>query len=273
MVQCTSRTCEFRRTTTDFGSSDEVRRNMDQTRILELMDEAIAEARKSVSEDDRIHPKVGAVLAGPDGRILFRGHRGELSGEGEHAEYVVLTKAADHDVELSQCSLFVTLEPCTRRGEEKIPCAVRVALSHVGRVYIGMLDPNPHITGRGESFLLSHTEVERFPYHKQRILLAMNEQFIAQHRHEHIPSVSLLLDPDVPSALNLLLAGRREGILHQSMDLISGSEGPVWIMAGRLSWLRELHLAIVLAPFSAPWRALQRGGGVGKFRGRGAIVG
>ena len=31
------------------------------------------------------------------------------------------------------------------------------------------------------------------------------------------------------------------------MDLITESTGSVWILAGRLSWLRELQLAIVLA--------------------------
>ncbi len=44
---------------------------MDYKRTLELMDIAINEADKcKKAEDSRPHPKVGAVLAGPDGNVL-----------------------------------------------------------------------------------------------------------------------------------------------------------------------------------------------------------
>jgi len=219
---------------------------MDAKRVDELMDLAIVEARRSKPEDSRDHPYVGAVLASENGEVLATAYRG-MDGRGRHAEYNLFRQIEGNRYNLRRCTLFVTLEPCIRRGEEKIPCAVRVAMSGVGRVYIGTLDPNPQITGRGEMFLLTHTEVERFPYQKQKELLDLNSGFFAKHAHEHIPAVSsLLIDPDNMGTLSLL-AGQREGILQQSMDLIVGSSGPVWILAGRLSWLRELQFALVLA--------------------------
>ena len=48
---------------------------------------AVAEARKSVAEDDKPHPKVGAIAV-RDGRVLAVAHRGEMSGC--HAEYILL---------------------------------------------------------------------------------------------------------------------------------------------------------------------------------------
>lgn len=219
---------------------------MDAKRVDELIDLAIAEAGKSKPEDGRDHPFVGAVLASEDGAVLATAFRGMNDG-GKHAEYNLFREVEGKGYDLQQCTLFVTLEPCIRRGENKIPCAVRVAMSGVRRVYIGTLDPNPQITGRGEMFLSAHTEVERFPYRKQKELLTLNAAFFSQYRHEHIPAVSsLLIDPDNRGNLSLL-NGQREGILQQSMDLIVGSSGAVWIMAGRLSWFRELQLALVLA--------------------------
>jgi Cytidine and deoxycytidylate deaminase zinc-binding region len=56
----------------------------------EFMEMAIEEARKSVGQDRRAHPKVGAVVV-KGGRVLAAAHRGEL-GEGEHAEYTALER-------------------------------------------------------------------------------------------------------------------------------------------------------------------------------------
>jgi len=51
---------------------------------------AIAEARKSVAEDDRLHPHVGVVIV-RDGKVLSTGHRGE-TGDGDHGEYCAIKK-------------------------------------------------------------------------------------------------------------------------------------------------------------------------------------
>jgi len=105
---------------------------------------AIEEARKSVPEnDDRPHPLVGAVVV-KDGKVLATAYRGEA--EGNHAEYITLEKKLD-DAALVGATVYTTLEPCTTQNHPKIPCADRLIERKVARVVIGMLDPNPNITG------------------------------------------------------------------------------------------------------------------------------
>lgn len=143
-------------------------------------------------------------------------------------------------------SLFVTLEPCTRRGVEKVPCAVRVAESRVGAVYIGTLDPNPQITGRGELFLSSHTTVDRFPAELKRELTSLNDDFFGLHIHGHVPSVSPYAGGR-GGTFRPVLASQREGLLQQSLDLMTGSEGDLFVFAGGLSWLREMQVGLLSA--------------------------
>jgi pyrimidine deaminase RibD-like protein len=106
---------------------------MDDQLKLVLMREAVIEAHKSQAEDGRTHPLVGAIITDDEGKILLRAHRGE-NGEGGHAEYLIFEKARKEGIDVSEKTLFVTLEPCTRRGPGKIPCAVRVGNSGVRRL-------------------------------------------------------------------------------------------------------------------------------------------
>ena len=110
---------------------------------------AIEEARKSVPEDDRVHPKVGVVVV-KDGRVLATAHRGEVPQC--HGEYIALEKKLA-DVSLVGSTVYTTLEPCTSRHHPKVPCAVRLSERKVARVVIGMLDPDDRISGRGQRSL------------------------------------------------------------------------------------------------------------------------
>jgi len=112
---------------------------------------AIEEALKSVSEDDRPHPKVGAVVV-KGGRVLSKAHRGEIPKC--HAEYIALEQKLADDL-VAGATVYTTLEPCTTRKHPKIPCAERLVERKVSRVIIGMLDPNPDIRGQGELLLLN----------------------------------------------------------------------------------------------------------------------
>lgn len=151
------------------------------------MSESIAESRLSVPEDKGIHPYVGAVLADANGAVIARAHRGDHA-PGAHAEYSLFRKLPPN-FDLSQCTIFVTLEPCTRRGAGKVPCANRVAISGVGRVYIGMLDPNQAIQGDGERLLINTPGliVERFPDRFRREIQLLNKDFVDKQDKARLP--------------------------------------------------------------------------------------
>jgi len=176
----------------------------------ELMWLAIAEAKKSIAEDDGVHPHVGAVIADGNGEVIATAYRGE-SGSGRHAEFVVLSKAQESGANLCEAELFVTLEPCTARGPGKKPCAQRIKESGIRRVHIGMLDPNPQILGRGEMALRwGHLSVERFPSELITELEAVNAEFVRVQREAHIPTTSLYVTTQIPDII--LQELQREGL-------------------------------------------------------------
>jgi pyrimidine deaminase RibD-like protein len=113
----------------------------------EFMKIAIDEAQKCESEDKRPHPMVGAVVV-KDGKVLAAGYRGEFS-PGDHAEFTVLEKKLEDEI-LAGATVYTTLEPCTTRNHPKVPCAERLIERKIAKVVIGMLDPDPRITGKGQ---------------------------------------------------------------------------------------------------------------------------
>jgi pyrimidine deaminase RibD-like protein len=144
-----------------------------------FMELAINEARKSVGEDGRAHPKVGAVVV-KDGIVLASAHRGEL-GMGDHAEYTALERKLP-DESIAGATIYTTLEPCTTRKPPKIPCAERLIQRKVKRVVIGMLDPNPAIRGNGMLSLRKHNiEVALFPSDLMAVLEELNRDFSSAH--------------------------------------------------------------------------------------------
>jgi ATP-dependent DNA helicase RecG len=94
-------------------------------------------------------PLVGAVLVFPNGKFI-EAHRGHY-GSGDHGEFSLLEKSGE--LIPAGSTLYVTLEPCSKRGDGKTPCADRIIAAGIGHVVIGIHDPNPDIYGEGEARL------------------------------------------------------------------------------------------------------------------------
>lgn len=145
-----------------------------------FMERAIENAKKSVCEEGRVSPKVGALIA-RDGQIVAEAYRGEL-GKGEHAEYTLLERKLA-GVNLEGATLYTTLEPCTIRRDPKLPCAKRIIARKIRKVVIGILDPNRAIQGEGEQMLLdAGVDVGRFQSDLMRSIKELNRDFTTLHR-------------------------------------------------------------------------------------------
>src|SRR5713101_5193158 len=89
----------------------------------------------------------GAVVV-RDGNVLATGYRGE-TGDGRHAEFCALKKINDDvdNVDLSGCTVYTTLEPCSKRKPPKKPCASRLINAKAARVVSGMPDKDKEVYG------------------------------------------------------------------------------------------------------------------------------
>ena len=141
------------------------------------------------------NPMVGAVLVAPSDspmegeRILAEGWH-ERFGEG-HAEvncFRSLEKSNYRDIDLSKCTLFVSLEPCSHYGKTP-PCAKLIIEKGVGRVVVGMLDPNPLVAGRGVK-MLREAGIEVVVGVLEKECRELNKRFLMLHEH-HRPYVVL----------------------------------------------------------------------------------
>lgn len=162
-----------------------------------LMELAVELASKCVSEEGRVSPKVGAVVA-RDGVVLAAAYRGEMK-PGEHAEYTLLERKLK-DVDLEGATLYSTLEPCTHRNHPKIACTDRVIARKLKRVVIGTLDPNATIRGLGELRLQeAGVEITRFEPDLVLQLREFNREFSALHPVRGIErEASQMMDPVKP---------------------------------------------------------------------------
>ena len=136
------------------------------------------------------NPMVGAVLVrNSDEQILAEGWH-ERYGEG-HAEvncFRHFDKSEYSGIDLSQCTLFVSLEPCSHYGKTP-PCAKLIIERGVGKVVVGMLDPNPLVAGKGVS-MLREAGIEVETGVCEEMCRALNKRFLCLHE-QHRPYVIL----------------------------------------------------------------------------------
>ncbi len=142
---------------------------------IKVMNDSIQEPR-----DDKVSPKVGAVLIKPDGSVETAS-RGELR-EGDHAEFTLLERK-NRAVPLDGSTLFATLEPCApkSRNHPKLGCAERILNARIKKVFVGIEDPDPKVDRKGIKYLLDNgIEVEMFDADLQEKIREANKQFIEE---------------------------------------------------------------------------------------------
>jgi diaminohydroxyphosphoribosylaminopyrimidine deaminase/5-amino-6-(5-phosphoribosylamino)uracil reductase len=157
-------------------------------RAVELSQLCVAESRPDVP------PKVGAVAVTANGALLGEAHRGARA-PGDHAEYCIIAQLGENSGALAGATVYTTLEPCTERSPDKIPCAQRLIDEGVAIVYVGLLDPDPRIRELGWS-KLGAAGIERrdFTAELREELRAINAQFIDRFRLGVGPSGTITFD-------------------------------------------------------------------------------
>jgi diaminohydroxyphosphoribosylaminopyrimidine deaminase/5-amino-6-(5-phosphoribosylamino)uracil reductase len=128
------------------------------------------------------NPAVGCVIV----------RNGEIVGEGwhrkagtPHAEVHALAMAGEKAV---GADVYVTLEPCSHHGRTP-PCAEALIGAGVARVFAGMVDPNPKVSGGGVR-MLEEACIQVVVGVLERECLALNEAF-AKHVTTGLPFVIL----------------------------------------------------------------------------------
>ncbi len=104
------------------------------------MHEAIKEAKKALKNDE---VPIGAVIV-KDGKIIARGYnKKEKNNDATcHAEIMAIKKASKvlNDWRLSECDMFVTLEPC-------VMCSGAIVSARINRVFYATKDNTTNLSG------------------------------------------------------------------------------------------------------------------------------
>ena len=114
----------------------------------EYMRRALELARKGEGHTSP-NPMVGCVVV-KDGRIISEGYH-EKYGEF-HAERNALTRCTE---DTAGADLYVTLEPCCHQGKTP-PCTDINIEKKIARVFVGSMDSNPLVAGKGVQILRDH---------------------------------------------------------------------------------------------------------------------
>ncbi len=92
------------------------------------------------------NPRVGCVLAAPNGEVIGQGFTQQAGGP--HAEVMALRDAASRGCDTRNATAYVTLEPCSHHGRTG-PCCDALVQAGVSKVVASLGDPNPLVAGHG----------------------------------------------------------------------------------------------------------------------------
>jgi tRNA(adenine34) deaminase len=127
------------------------------------MDDALAEARAAQAADE---VPVGCVVV-RDGAVIARAGNRTLRDRDPtaHCEMLAIRQAAARlgSVRLTDCDLYVTLEPCAM-------CAAAISFARIRRLYYGAADPKGGAVENGVRFFASPT-----CHHRPEVYGGINE--------------------------------------------------------------------------------------------------
>lgn len=113
-----------------------------------LLEQAMLLAQRG---EGRVNPNplVGALIVRDDDVIAQGYHHrcGDL-----HAEREAFRDAEEKGVDCAGATMYVTLEPCCHQGQQP-PCTEAIIEKGISRVVVGLLDPNPLVSGKGVELL------------------------------------------------------------------------------------------------------------------------
>lgn len=135
--------------------------------------------------DPKRTPCLGVIIATPKGEIIGMAHRGKgTEDDDDHAELIAYHNVTDK-ARLAGSTVYSTLEPCTHhvRTEEGNSCTEILSRAQVKKVFIGILDPNQGVCGKGVLGLQeAGIEVELFPHALAQEIKSQNDPFIKAQR-------------------------------------------------------------------------------------------
>jgi diaminohydroxyphosphoribosylaminopyrimidine deaminase / 5-amino-6-(5-phosphoribosylamino)uracil reductase len=136
------------------------------------------------------NPWVGSVITDLSGVIVAGGH---TQGPGEdHAEIVAMQRARAAGVDLTKCTVYSTLEPCSFHGRTPA-CSRAIADAGVRRLVTGIRDPNPRVDGLGvRSLRDAGVEVIEGVAARQ-VTLQLADWIFLHHPHEPLRRASALM--------------------------------------------------------------------------------
>jgi pyrimidine deaminase RibD-like protein len=151
----------------------------------DLMVLAVKLADQCKPENPMRTPRLGVVIADPKGEIIGMAHRGKgTKADDDHAELMAYHNVADK-ARLAGATVYTTLEPCTHhvRTEEGNSCTEILCRAQVNKVFVGILDPNQGVCGKGVLGLQdARIEVELFPHKLAEEIRSQNDPFIKAQR-------------------------------------------------------------------------------------------
>jgi diaminohydroxyphosphoribosylaminopyrimidine deaminase/5-amino-6-(5-phosphoribosylamino)uracil reductase len=108
----------------------------------EAIEHTLNLAKKALENEIRPNPYVGAVVLDHEGNLIGEGFHQKLGGP--HAEVFAIEQALLKTSDLSQATIYVSLEPCSHYGKTP-PCVDLIIQHKIKKVVIASLDPNPKV--------------------------------------------------------------------------------------------------------------------------------